>query len=60
MLFLRFPLLASWHAPYLPHILKLWSVIQSCNKHALKLLQATLKKALSSLKINHKIPIPTI
>ncbi|MCQ2834194.1 hypothetical protein ACMWP0_02475 [Helicobacter pylori] len=41
MLFLRFPLLASCHAPYLPHILKLWRMIQSCNKHALKLLQAT-------------------
>ncbi|EKE95492.1 hypothetical protein OUQ_0199 [Helicobacter pylori R055a] len=35
-----------------------------CNhpkKRALKLLNATtLKNALSSLKINHKIPIPTI
>ncbi|ADI34133.1 ribosomal protein L23A [Helicobacter pylori v225d] len=32
---------------------------KSCNKHALKLLQATLKSA-SGVKINHKIPIPTI
>ncbi|WRC67392.1 hypothetical protein E5K97_00135 [Helicobacter pylori] len=45
---LHFQLLASCHAPYLPHILKLWSVIQSCNKHALKLLQATLKKRFQS------------
>ncbi|WP_180372751.1 hypothetical protein [Helicobacter pylori] len=57
---LRFPLFyASWHASHLPHILTMERE-KSYNKHALKLLQATLKKALSSLKINHKIPIPTI
>ncbi|EJB76169.1 hypothetical protein HPHPA26_0052 [Helicobacter pylori Hp A-26] len=41
--------------------MRLWGVIKSYNKRALKLLNATtLKKALFSLKINHKIPIPTI
>ncbi|MFT2615827.1 hypothetical protein ACMWQL_01090 [Helicobacter pylori] len=37
---LRFPLLASCHAPYFPHILTMERE-KSCNKHALKLLQAT-------------------
>ncbi|MCQ2638999.1 hypothetical protein JT070_01450 [Helicobacter pylori] len=67
MLFLRFPLLAShfyasWHAPYLdlPHILTMGrdEILQQTR---FKLFNATtLKNALSSLKINHKIPIPTI
>ncbi|MGL2531821.1 hypothetical protein ACOWOS_04485 [Helicobacter pylori] len=68
MLFLRFPLLAShfyasWHAPYLdlPHIATMGrdEILQPTCFKALKK-QATLKKRFSSLKINHKIPIPTI
>ncbi|MBH0259716.1 hypothetical protein I6663_05665 [Helicobacter pylori] len=39
---LRFPLLTSWHAPYLPHILM--EREKSCNKRALKPLNATTLK----------------
>ncbi|MFP6046299.1 hypothetical protein ACLF85_01395 [Helicobacter pylori] len=51
-------MLLIWICP----ILRLWGVMKSYNKHALKPLntRATLKKRFSSLKINHKIPIPTI
>ncbi|WRB34606.1 hypothetical protein KVK51_00135 [Helicobacter pylori] len=46
---------------YFCPIPQLWGVMKSYNKRTLKPLNATtLKNALSSLKINHKIPIPTI
>ncbi|WRC01173.1 hypothetical protein KVD97_00135 [Helicobacter pylori] len=40
MLFLRFPLLASCHAPYLPHTLTMERE-KSCNQRALKLFNAS-------------------
>ncbi|WP_080126992.1 hypothetical protein [Helicobacter pylori] len=56
---LRFPLLASCHAPYLPHILTMErdEILQQTR---FKALASHPKKSTSSLKINHKIPIPTI
>ncbi|WP_171972404.1 hypothetical protein [Helicobacter pylori] len=38
MLFLRFPLLALWHAPYLPHILTMGrdEILQQTRFKALK------------------------
>ncbi|WQT39247.1 hypothetical protein KVC57_00135 [Helicobacter pylori] len=56
MLFLRFYGMLS----YLPHTLIIGRE-KSCNQRALKPLNASYpKKALSNVKINHKIPIPTI
>ncbi|WP_276318432.1 hypothetical protein [Helicobacter pylori] len=43
-------MLLIWICP----ILRLWGVMKPYNKRTLKLLNAT------TLKINHKIPIPTI
>ncbi|WRC79999.1 hypothetical protein E5K91_00135 [Helicobacter pylori] len=53
------PLLASCHAPYLPHILTMErdEILQQTR---FKALASHPKKSTSSLKINHKIPIPTI
>ncbi|WP_188348626.1 hypothetical protein [Helicobacter pylori] len=56
---LRFPLLRFMPCPLLPHILTMGrdTILQQTR---FKALASHPKKSVSSLKINHKIPIPTI